>query len=126
MSEVFIAQFAGSLLEALSVGGGIGAGVEIDGVEGHAVAVGQTGDELLVAVAVAGAEMEVAVGHGEGELGPVAEMGQADGVAATTNSQQHLLSRRKEVLPVDVVQETLQHQRRSIFFMRRLPSTSIP
>ena len=124
--EPAVAKVARRLLEAHGVLLGVEVGVEIDGVERDVVRLGQAVDKLLVAVAVAGAQVEIAMGHGEGYAGAATEVEHDHGVAATANSEQHLLPRREEVLLAEVVDELLQHHRRIILRMRRRPSTSMP
>ncbi len=126
VAEPGVAQMAGGLLDAHATGVGDGPGVEVDGVENGACRLGKATDKLLVAVAVAGGEMEISVGHGEGDAGAPAEVEHGHGVAAAANSKQHLLPHGEEVLLLNEFLESLQHQRRIILRMRRLPSTTMP
>ena len=96
--EPGVAQVACSLLDAHAVGGSIGTGVEIDGVESHSDGGGKPADKLLVTVAVAGAEMEVAMGYGKGYTRTTTEVEHGHRVAPAANGKQHLLPRGEEVL----------------------------
>ena len=121
-----VAQLAGGFLDALAVGGGIVAGVEVGRVERHAQLLGKIGHEALVAVAVAGAQMEVAMGYGEAEAGEVGQTDHAHRIAAATNGQQHLATLGEEVLLSDVVFEAGQHQRMIILRIWRPWLVSMP
>ena len=115
VGEEIVAKVAGSLFVRHMVGGCIGTGVEVGGVEVGPQLVGEATAEVLVAVAVAGAQVEVDVGDGEGVACLVHEVSHADGVAAATDGEQHPLSLTgKEVLLFDVCLQLFQHQRRII------------
>ena len=92
LGEVVVAEVAGGFLDALTVGGGVGACVEMGHMAFDAVAFRQPADERLVAVTVAGAQVEVAVGYSEGYTDAVEEVGHAYGVAAAADGQEYRLT----------------------------------
>ncbi len=98
-----IAQLTGRLLDREAMGDSVGTGVERDGVESHAVGIGEVGDELLVTVTIARPKIEIAMGNGKRNASGMGKVCHDHRITSTTNGKQHLPPRREEVLLVDVV-----------------------
>ena len=109
-----VAEPACGFFDAFAGRGCNGTGVEGGGEELSSVVLGEATDEFLIAVTVAGTEVEVAVGDGEGDVCTMEEMGHADGVATTADSEQHLAARWDKVLLCDVLREAVEHHLRII------------
>ena len=105
--EIAVAENPGSLLNALMMLVGIVGSVELGHMDGNVILLRQLTDKLLVTITVAGAQMEIAMGDGKRIAGGKHEVRQHRGVDAATNSQQHLLPRREEVLLLNMEFETL-------------------
>ena len=121
-----VAKPACGILGTEAVGAGIFVGLELRHMDGHSIGLCKGTDERLVAVAVAGTQVEVAMGNGKGISSRMHKVRQDNGVYAPTDSKQHLLPSREEVLLTDVCYELLKHYLIIILCMRRCPSYSTP
>ena len=81
--------------------------IELGNKYGRIIALSQLTDKLFVAVAIDRTQMKIAMSHSKREPCRMHEMCQHHRVHTTTNSKQHLLPRREEMLLLNVGYESV-------------------
>ena len=84
-------------------------GVELGNINGNLIFLSHLTDKLFVAVAIAGSKVKITMRNSERETGRIHQMGKYRRVHTATNSKQHLLPRREEMLLLNVRYEPREH-----------------